>query len=243
VQSLASMMEKDIKWGMTHAQVTDVYNRLNGLFDREYAPQLAKMQPGTVMQAVEQDRDNRKSQFDRAYTRFLDTPTGYDATALRPEYTYKNDEAIQPLFKDGKTRYFFYIKDKLWKVYDEIPLKADGPLGAAYPEAVTKLNQTLGTAARIRAADPAKGLDRTTADWQDTTTHLRAVDRSGEHIVAVVLEDRQTLTNIDTLRVNKPVDPFAIDPAIAAITNKGVTDPNAANAASSAKPKNTKPKR
>jgi hypothetical protein len=216
---------------MSHQEVNDVYNKLNGLFDREYAPQLARLQPGVQMQQLEADRDSRKANLEHSLTRFLDTPTGYDVTPLVHEYTYKNDESIAKTFKDGKTRYFFYIRDKFWKIYDEVPLKADGPLGATFKDAVTKLNTIFSVAARIQAADPSVNVDRTTADWQDSATHLRALDRSGEHLIGIVLEDKNTLVNLSALRTNHPTDPFAIDPAIAAITQKGVSDPNAAKGA------------
>jgi hypothetical protein len=216
---------------MTHIEVTEVYNGLAGLFDREYAPQIAKLQPGTEMQQLEADKDNRKSNFMRSYTVFGDSPTGYDVTPLHGEYTYKNQEGVQKLFKDGRNRYFFYIQDKLWKIYDEVPLRANGPLGATYQEAIAKLNASFGTAGRIRAADAAQGLDRTTADWQYAHTHLRAIDRSSEHLVGIVLEDKTTLGNLAVLRPNKPTDPFAIDPSIAAVTKGGISDPNAAKAA------------
>ena len=121
-------MEKDLHWGMSHTEVTDVYNRLNGLFDREYAPQLAKLQPGVDMQQLEADRDNRKANFERSYTAFNAgiARRATTSTPLHLEYTYNNGEAIQRLFKDGKNRYFFFIKDRLWKVYDEVPLRSDG---------------------------------------------------------------------------------------------------------------------
>jgi hypothetical protein len=230
VASLNSLMERDLHWGMSHAEVTDVYNRLNGLFDREYAPQLAKLQPGVDQQQLEADRDNRKANFERSLTEFkAGSPTGYDVTPIHLEYTYNNGEAVMKLFKDGKNRYFFFMKDRLWKIYDEIPLRSDGALGATFQDAVTKLNTLFSVPARIRAADASQGLERTEADWQDAKSHLRAVDRSGEHITGVVLEDKNTLTNLASLRSNKPVDPFAIDPSIAALTRKGVSDPNAAH--------------
>ncbi|MGH7293572.1 MAG: hypothetical protein ACRELB_01505 [Polyangiaceae bacterium] len=232
VSSLGSLMERDLHWGMSHTEVIDVYNRLNGLFDREYAPQLAKLQPGVDQQQLEADRDNRKANLERSYTPFnAASPTGYDVTSLHLEYTYNNGEAVLKLFKDGKNRYFFFIKDRLWKLYDEIPLRSDGALGASYQEAVTKLNALFGVPARIRAANAAQGLERTEADWQDSRSHLRAVDRSSEHVVGIVLEDKNTLSNLTALRPNKPVDPFALDPAIAALTRKGVSDPNAARRA------------
>jgi len=231
VNSLSTLMERDMHWGMSHTEVTDVYNKLNGLFDREYAPQLAKLQPGVDMQQLEADRDMRKANFERSFTPFnAGSPTGYDVGSLHLEYTYNNGEAVQRLFKDGKNRFFFFIKDRLWKLYDEVPLKADGPLGGTFQEAVTKLNTLFSVAARIRAADASQGLERTEADWQDPKSHLRAVDRSNEHIVGVVLEDRSTLGNLAALRANKPVDPFALDPSIANLTRKGVSDPNAGRA-------------
>jgi hypothetical protein len=230
VSSLSTLMVRDLHWGMSHAEVTDVYNRLNGLFDREYAPLLAKQQPGVDMQQLEADRDNRKANFERSFTPFnASTPTGYDVGALHLEYTYNNGESIQRLFKDGKNRYFFFMKDRLWKIYDEVPLKADGTLGPTFKDAVGKLNALFSVAGRIRAANPAQGLERTEADWQDGRSYLRAVDRSGEHLVGVVLEDRTTAMNLPSLRPNKPVDPFTLDPSIANLTRKGVSDPNAAH--------------
>ena len=230
VQTLGGLEKslRGLRWGMTHDEVTDAYNKPDGLFDKEYAPQLMHVEPGYAQQQLEADRDNRKVNLERSFTRFGDTPTGYDTTALKSEYSYRNDEALQKLFKDGRQRYLFYIKDKLWKIYEEIPLKADGPLGATFQDAVARLNAAMGVAARIRPADASQGLDRTTADWQDRTTHVRALDRSGEHLLGLVLEDRNTLSNLAALRIAKAVDPFAIDPSIAAITRHGVTDPNAA---------------
>jgi hypothetical protein len=184
------------------------------------------------MEQLTADKDSRKTNFERSYTEFSDPPTGYDVSALHSEFTYKNGEAIQKVFKDGKLRYFFFIKDHLWKTYDEIPLKAQGPLGDSFRGAVGKLGTLLGAAGRVIAGDPAQGVERTTVDWQDPSTHLRAVDRSAEHLIGIVLEDKRTLLNLPSLRSNKPEDLFAIDPSVAAITKQGVTDPNAAHGGS-----------
>ncbi len=223
------------KWGGTHAEVVKIYNGQGGLFDQEYDPVLQKMQPGVRMQALEADRENRKNAFAASFLEFKDTPTGYDATGLKGEYTYRNHEEIMNVEKDGKRRFFFYIGappgERLWKIYDEVPLTQGGPLGTSYQEAVTKLNTLLQVAGRIRAADPSQNIFYTTADWQDGTSHLRAVDRSYEHIVGVVLEDRATLSALPQLRAIKPEDPLAMDPSISAITKGGVSDPNARRAA------------
>jgi len=231
VSSLRTLLEKELHWGMSHQEVIDVYNNVGGYFDREYVPQLGKLQPGAAMSALEADREGRKASFARGYAIFADTPTGYDLTPLHNEYTYRNEEGVAPIFKDGKKRFYFFIKDRLWKVYDEIPLKAEGSLGASFQDAVNKLNGLLGQPARVRPGKGAGDPEMTTADWQDQTSHLRLVDRSGEHVVGVVLEDKATLNSLATLRANKAVDPFSIDPSIAALTKTGVTDPNAAKVA------------
>jgi hypothetical protein len=230
VASLGSL-QAGIKWGINHTEVARIYNANGGLLDQEYDPVLAKMQPGVRMQALEADRENRKSAFASSFLEFKDTPTGYDATGLKGEFTYGNHEEIMNLEKDGKRRFFFFIGappgERLWKVYDEIVLNQSAPLGGTYQDAVTKLNTTLGVAARIRRSDPSRGLYYTTSDWQDAISHLRAVDRSFEHIVGVVLEDRQTLGSLAQLRSNKAEDPLAMDPSITAITRGGVSDPSA----------------
>jgi hypothetical protein len=231
VASLSPLMQKELHWGMSHRDVAEEYNKPMGLFDREYAPQLVRLQPGVEMDQLSADKDSRKANFERGYTEFADSPTGYDVTPLHGEYTYKNGEAIQRLFKDGKTRYFFYMKDRLWKIYDEVPLKTGSVLGDTFRSALLKLGALLGVQGRIQAADPARGVERTTVDWQDNSTHMRVLDRSAEHIVGVVLEDRQTMLNLPSLRSNRPEDPFALDPSIAALTKHGVTDPNASKAA------------
>src|ERR1019366_9293579 len=78
VSSLSSLIERDIHWGLSHTEVTDIYNKLNGLFDREYSPQLAKLQPGVDMQQLEADRNMRKANFERSHTPFnAGSPTGY----------------------------------------------------------------------------------------------------------------------------------------------------------------------
>jgi hypothetical protein len=233
VQSLAGALEQ-FRWGQTHTDVIRVMNQTGGVFDLDYNAQLARMQPGVAMQAVEAERDQKKKFFESSWVRFEDTPTGFDNTHIKGEFTYRNHESVMYVDRGGKRRYFFFIGtapgERLWKIFDDIPLKQGGILGASFQEAVTKLNVQYSTPARIRAANASQGVLHTTADWQDGSTHLRAEDL-GDGNVAVVLEERNTLNNLAQLRANKEVDPLAMDPSIAAITRQGsISDPNAARA-------------
>ncbi len=243
VSSLANMRD-GFKWGITHTDVINAFNKQGGVWDQDYDPLLRRAQPGVQQQALEADRDNKKAALERSYVRFV-TPTGYDSTDLKDEYTYKNNEALCEVERQGKKRYFFFIgaepSDRLWKIYDEIPLTASGPMGATFAEAVNRVQGIIGVVGRVRAADPSNGLDYTTVDWQDGQTHLRLLDRSKHHTVGVVLEERATLNALPQLRSNKAEDLMAVDPSIAAATRSDISDPskNAAPAPSSsaAKPK------
>jgi hypothetical protein len=242
VASVASLMEASLHWGMSHAQVVDAFNHPGGIFDGEYAPKLAHMRAGTQMQMVEADENNRRASLANSYVRFEDDPLGFDSTPLHPEYTYHNNESMLWVRRLGTKQYFFFFgepsSDRLWKVYTEVPLRPGGQLGATFDEAVAKLTTTFGGRGRTRPAgtdSPEAGkLEATTVDWQDATTHVRLVDRSDDHIVAAILEENATKARLAELRPNKVVDPFALDPATAAVTQHGVSDPNAARTAPSA---------
>lgn len=227
-----------LKWGMTHGDVTLVHNKTNGLFDQEYNPELVKMQPGRDMIAKEHERDDRKRAIEASFISFLNVPTGYDATPIKNEYTYRNKESIQSLEMRGTHRYYFYMGappgERLWKVYEEVRLAEDGPLGKSFNDAVTNINTMLGVAGRVRAADPSQNIYSTTVDWQDAVSHLRLVDRSREKLIGVVLEERATLNALPQLRANKAEDPFALDPSITQVTQGSLSDPNARHDAADA---------
>ena len=233
VSSLASMME-NLRWGMSHADVTKTFTENGGIIWKDYDEKLAKARVGPEMSAIENEREQAKQAFGRSFIEFKDTPTGYDATAIKGEYTYKNRESLMWITRQGKKRYFFFINDRLWKMYDEVPLAESGVLGKTYLDAVNTMNGKVAAQGRVQGADPAKGINATTVDWKDGSSHLRVVDRSGEHLVAVVMEDNGTLGNLASLRPNKAEDPTAIDPTIAAVTKGGLSDPNAGKAAGSA---------
>jgi hypothetical protein len=244
VPSVASLMDAGLHWGMSHAELVNAFNRPGGIFDGEYAPRLARMRPGTQMQMVEADLNNRRATLANSYVRFEDDPLGFDSTPIHPEYSYHNNEGMLWVRRLGTKQYFFFFgqaagnSDRFWKIYDEVPLRAGGRLGATFEEATAKLSTAFGVRGRTLAAGtdtPEVGkLAATTVDWQDGTSHVRLIDRSDEHLVGVVMEESSTRARLAELRPNHPVDPFALDPSTAAVTQHGVSDPNAAHAAPSA---------
>ncbi|MEO6419888.1 MAG: hypothetical protein ABIP39_10800 [Polyangiaceae bacterium] len=237
VPSLATLLE-GFKWGTNRAEVTKLHNQAGGIFDREYNSILVKMQPGVRMTAIESERDSKKTSFANSFIEFKETPVGFDTTLLKGEYTYRNHEAVQVVEREGKRRFFFYVgappAERMWKIYDEVGLRENGPAGKTYEEAVLKMNSAVGVAGKAHAPDPEKGWNSPFTEWQDATSHLRVVDRSAERIVGIVLEDKAVMNAMSTLRSNKAEDPLAMDPSIAAITKGGISDPNGVRAAGDA---------
>lgn len=224
VSSLASKLE-GLTWGMTHKEVSKKFVKPGGTFDKMYDPILAKLQPGVQMRAVEAERDRNKRAFSSSWIKFGSTPLGYDTTGLAGEYSYKNNESVQVFTHDGDRRFFFYMgappNDRLWKIYDEYKLgRKKGRYGATIEDVINKLTADLGTAGKAMPEDPEAGQPLPYVAWQGPKTQLRVVDRSGEKIVGIVVEDRHVLSSLPQLRHNKMADPTAIDPAIARVTGK-----------------------
>jgi len=230
VSSLAAQQE-GFKWGMSRAEVIKIHTQLNGVFDREYNPLLVKMQPGVKMQALESERDTRKLQFANSLHEFKDVPSGFDSTGLKGEFSYKNHESALVLEGAQKRRFFFFVGtspgERLWKIYDEVKLLDGGTLGKTYQDAVSRMSGQLSVQGKARNADPARWLNLPYTEWQDGSSHLRVIDRSGERLVGVAVEERNTFRNIAQLRPNKLDDPLALDPSIQLVTKGGVSDPNA----------------
>lgn len=227
VASLASFTD-GFKWGIGHAELTKQFTQTGGILSKDYDERLTKARVGPEQTALEAEREQAKSAFARSFIEFKDTPTGYDTTGIKGEFTYKNKESLMWIQRQGKKRYFFFIHDRLWKIYDEIALSDDGPLGKVFLDAVNTLNAKLNAQGRVQGPNPTKGTHATTVDWRDSTSHLRLVDRAHEGLVGVAVEDSSTLSNLAALRPNKMVDPTEVDPSVIAVTSgANRTDPNA----------------
>lgn len=204
-----------LRFGMSFKEVAELYDKL---LDKEYVPLYRKVQPGPKMNALDAEVQEKKLAFRRSRVDFGALPTGIDQTALAGEYGYKNDEAMMSVKTGGGTRFFFFFQEKLWKVYDEIPLQEGGEYGASYQDGLQALAKRFGVAGRVREADPSTGRKTTEVDWVDATTHVRALDRGWENVLGLVHESRETARALVELRKSNQGDPNALDPAVLAIT-------------------------
>lgn len=216
-----------LHWGMSVDDVAAFYDKV---LDKDYVPLYRKVQPGPQMNALDADLQDKKLAFRRSRIDFGTLPTGIDQTALAGEYNYKNNESMLSLTRDGQTRYFFFYQQKLWKTYDDVPLRDGGPLGKSYEDALHAIEHQLGVAGRALPADGAAGRRFNEADWVDATSHVRALDRGYENVVGLVYEDRSTATTLANVKKANAANTDSIDPAILAVTrggDGGIVDPNA----------------
>jgi len=234
VATLSQFME-GLHWGMSHEELQKTMTQTGGTIWKDYDEKLQKARVGPEQTALEAEREQAKGAFGRSWTEFGVTPTGFDTTGIKNEYTYRNKEALMWIERKGKKRYYFFINNKLWKMYDEFKF-ADAAMGASYQEAVAKINAQLNAQGRLRQPDEKAGIDKPTTDWKDNQSHLRAIDRSGEGYVGVSIADQSVVSNLAALRPNKPSDPNELDPSIIAVTKgRQTSDPNAPASASAGK--------
>ncbi|WP_437637097.1 hypothetical protein [Sorangium sp. So ce854] len=205
-----------IKWGMTTKEVAAVIDKM---LDQAYVPRYKATSPGVKMRALDAELAEEKSAFRRSRIDFGTLPTGMDATPLKGEYTYRNKESMMTLTRDGGKRYFFFIQDRLWKIIDEHALGEGNPRGKDFQSAAVKLASTFGVPGRVTPPDMEKGRYANEVDWKDAATRFRAIER-GEGEIAFAYEDLVTLSSLDSLRPNKPVEANAIDPSVASAIRK-----------------------
>lgn len=206
-----------LKWGLSLNAIAKLYDKE---FDDEFVPLYKKVEPGPRMQALDAELAERKALIRRNKIEFGKLPTGVDQGALKGEYSYNNGESMTHLtLRNGTRRYFFFFNDKLWKIYDEHPLRKSGPLGENYAEAIKILTKRFGAPPKVVEQDYEKGQNYEEAHWRDSSNVIRAINR--EPTLALVYANPSIQDSLATLRKNKPEDPHAIDRDVASVTKKG----------------------
>lgn len=209
-----------IAWGQSPKQLGDLVDKI---LDDDYRPLYKDVQPGIKMKELDAQLAEDKAQFRRSRVDFGKLPTGLDASPLRGEYTYNNREALMSFTRKGELVYFFFIQERLWKIIEEKKLSDTSPLGKTYMDSVVKLSTNFAVPGRVLQPD-GTGRFAVEVDWRDSSTHLRAIQRS-DTAVAIAYEDNVTLNNLASLRPNKPVVDNGIDPDVAAAIRGPSADP------------------
>lgn len=208
---------KGLRFGFTPDELSDFYAKV---WDQEFLALFKKADP-SQHEALEYELQDRKALLKRNLIGFGKLPTGIDQSPLKGEYSYLNGESMTRFTqKSGTRRNFFFFKSVgLWKIYDEYKLRAGGPLGGTFDEAVATLEKKFGKKPKLQKADFEKGRAFDTAEWSDNRIIIRAVNRDYQKIVGLVYVNKETEADLDKLRSHKAAaEP--IDAAVKAATTK-----------------------
>jgi hypothetical protein len=207
---------KGMRWQLSLENIAKLYDKQ---FEEEFTPLYKKAQPGQEMQMLDAELAEKKALLRRSKLEFGKLPTGVDQGPLKGEYSYNNGESMSKvLLKNGTQRYLFFFSDKLWKIYDEHKLRAGGPLGSSFKEAVEILTKRFGLPPVKTEPDYKVGRNFEEAQWKDAQTIIRAVNR--EPVLGMVYVDRNVQNNLSTYRKNKLEDPSELDKDVVSVTKK-----------------------
>ncbi len=204
-----SLAPRGLRFGMTPKQVARVYEKL---IDRDYLKRFQATEPGIEQQRLEAEVAQKKAFFRRGKIDFGDLPTGLDGSPLSGEFSYGNREAMMQIKRRGKQRMLFFIRGKLWKLFDVYTLGPKSRWGADYKTAVARLEKRLGTEGRVRVADPSAGLRHDEVDWASGGIRLRAINWDKSFAISYV--DQRPDNGIDSLRTAKEKKNDTIDDSV-----------------------------
>jgi hypothetical protein len=207
ISKKVGLAPKGLRFGLGLEGVAVLYDKT---YDEQFLPLYKKAQPGTEMDALDEELKQKKAFLRRSRIEFGATPTGVDYSALKGEYTYGNGESMGHVtLRSGTERYFFFFADKLWKVYDEHKLAKGGTLGENFDEAIKVLTSRFGAPPRKIAANFDAGQNFDEGLWADPEKYIRAVDRGS--VLGMVYIDKTVQDSLATHRKNKPQNLHALD--------------------------------
>jgi hypothetical protein len=201
-----------LRWGQSRKEVIKVYE---AAIEKDYKKAMKEAQPGIQMTRVRHEIDQKKLEFRLSWSEFDGKPTALDSSPFSVEYAHENGEAILSSRRQGRLRYMFFMKNRLWKIVDLYKMSR---WGKDYPDAIARLETRLDVKGRKLKADPGKGRSLDEVDFADDKTHLRVMHYSKTKI-AIAYVDKSVESNLANLR--KPPKPKeegeALDPSVKSI--------------------------
>ncbi|MGE0326047.1 MAG: hypothetical protein AB7K71_04995 [Polyangiaceae bacterium] len=214
---------KGLRFGMSNEQIAKLYDKV---FEQEFVPLYKRVSPGPRMAALDAELENKKGRLRRSVIDFGKTATGIDETPLAGEYTYQNKESMSRItLRSGTTRHFFFFSDRLWKIYDERPLRKGSQLGKDFKTAVERLTKTMGVGPIMLEPNADEGRRFDEAVWMNDEIIIRLVNREFQNVVGLVYVSKDVQSNIASYRKHKKEDPTKLSKDIKMVTRaSGASD-------------------
>jgi predicted ArsR family transcriptional regulator len=182
-----------MSWAMSRAEVVA---RLREELEVEYRARIRKELDVLRQDALFQELRLKRQRLGRGSVTFSGRITGWDVSQVADEFRHGSGESMLVLERDDHRAFYFFINDKLWKMYREYRPQALG--AASYEQAVARLAQRFGRGRSVVRARAEGSSAARWVEWSGRGTRLSALDRGAE--VCIVLEDERTLQHLSVLR-------------------------------------------
>jgi hypothetical protein len=215
----------DLKWGMSAKEVINYYLKE---IDEKYKE---KLKTKDIMK-LDRLREQKKKEIKRLrknYVEFKGQQTGWEVSIIGNEFTHHNNEAMLAIRQEHSQDYLFFIKDRLWKRF--VAFDAERYKGIDFATFVQKIEAMYGEGEKITTTDPDTNQQIISkVIWRDRTTQVEARDNTNFYgVFCLIYSDRNTLENIDSLRINKPPSKKRFDPLIESVTTSGKEEDTSAD--------------
>lgn len=221
-EAIAPAMGK-LKWGMSQDEVVKF---LTAKIKEEYRPKVQKTRDPLEKDRLRNQYIAEVKKVKDSYVEFDGRTSGWDVSFIRGEFTHNNDESMLVLRDDNSQNFYFFIDGRLWKWYKAFdaavfPVKGFGQFSATVQKKFGEGKEANG--------DLGDG-QRHYIEWQDSDTHMRAVDETSFYgFYSLVFEEKSTVSKLASLRRNKSDRGAKHHAAIEAIAMDGEYDANEAD--------------
>jgi hypothetical protein len=183
----------DVHWGMSKADLLQVLKaRVRAEFDQRIKVERDIMRQDALYQEA-QDRYRRMSE---TYVSFDGQKTGWDVSAIGPEFTHGNREAMLVVTGKNSRDLYFFIQGKLWKWYRELSPEELNVADADEALPVLQARFGRGKPQSDRRDDSKNAYQGST--WSDGLTRVTALLRGSE--ICLIYEDERVLQQLPILR-------------------------------------------
>lgn len=183
-----------LEWGMSY---TRVFERIESRIRETYRERLSEARNDVLEQdrILEQMRA-KVAKVKRDFVVFDGQVSGWDVSAIGPEFRRGSHEAMLVYDDDQSRNYFFFMRGRLWKWYREFKPTAFG--GADFDALSEAFAARFGDS-ELQAGKRLEGsaMERWRS-WDGVRTQLIAVDRGS--LIAFVLLDRRVKGQLANLR-------------------------------------------
>lgn len=215
IEKAPRLKPSKVKFGKSEKQIVKAYRHI---IEARYKKARQEASPGIELDQVTRAMNQAKQDFASSRIEFDDMPGPLDGTRFVGEFSRMNAEKALVMKRKKRSRHFFFIKNRLWKVMDTYRLGSRSKWGADFKEAAKKVEKIMGVPGRRLAADPAKGRKYEEIDWADAKVHVRIINWGKKLGVAYV--DKDTEANLENLRTHKPKKKEELDPSVKSVLRK-----------------------